>query len=83
VCETLGRNLAIIKTDADIADLNTAVTLSNINQTNQDTNTTFNRAYIREFASKGWKWYTGQTLDVAWPYLHVRQPDFTEDNVCA
>ena len=86
VCETLGRNLAIIKTDADMADLNTTVTFSKLHQQPLHTNITSRRAYIglmREFAAEDWTWYTGEALDVAWPYWDVGQPDSPQDNVCA
>jgi len=85
VCETFGRNLAIIKTEADMADLNTTVVLSKL-YLQQGINTTMNRFYIgliRELAAGDWKWYTGETLDVPWPYWRTGQPDSVQDNVCA
>jgi len=84
VCETLGRNLAIIKTEADMVELNTTVSLSKLHQ--QTTDIERNKFYnglFRKTAAEDWKWYTGETLDVAWPYWQVGQPDSTNDNVCA
>jgi len=84
VCETLGQNLAIIKTEADMMELNTTVSLSKLHQ--QTTDIERNKFYyglFRKTAAEDWKWYTGETLDVAWPYWQVGQPDSTNDNVCA
>jgi len=75
VCETLGRNLAIIKTDADMADLNTTVVLSKLNKQGSDENP--NRIHIgllRTSTANNWTWYTGEVLDVAWPYWRVGEP---------
>jgi len=84
VCESLGLNLAIIKTDADMADINTAVILSKLHLQTSDVDK--NKFYIgltRENASVDWTWYTGEALDVAWPYWQAGQPDSTKDNMCA
>jgi len=84
VCETLGRNLAIIKTDADMVELNTTVVLSKLHlQTSDVGKNKFYIGLVRETATGDWKWYTGDALDVAWPYWGYHQPDGIEENVCA
>ena len=67
-----------------MADLNTAITFSKLHQ--QETNLNISKTYIgliRETAAADWTWYTGEALDVAWPYWQAGQPDSAKDNVCA
>jgi len=80
VCETLGRNLAIIKTDADMADINTTVVLFKLHLQTTDVNKQkCHIGLLRENVGDEWKWYTGDVLGVAWPYWEEGQSD--QDNL--
>jgi len=68
-----------------MVELNTTVTLSKLNlQASDTTKSKIHIGLIRETAGANWKWYTGEALDVAWPYWGAGQPDQdTQDNICA